>query len=171
MAPESETAGHEPVSLDLATEAYGSDGKPVAEGMFAVTPLQLTVPAGGDATATVTADTRVGTADGTFRGSLTATTADGATTARTAIGVHREVESYDLTIKHVGLDGKADGDGTTGVHGLDNSVSKMVGDADGEVTLRARSSTARSTPLAESPRSTRQCPSPPPTAGPGGARR
>ncbi|MEV5386320.1 S8 family peptidase [Streptomyces sp. NPDC052721] len=128
-------AGTEPVTLDLATEAYGSGGKPAAEGMFTVTPRQLTVPAGGDASATVTADTRSGTADGTFGGSLTAT-ADGVTTVRTAIGVHREIESYNLTIRHVGLDGRAEGNGTTGVNGLDNFVSRVVGDCDGEVTFR-----------------------------------
>ncbi|SES34991.1 Subtilase family protein [Streptomyces sp. yr375] len=130
-------AGSEPLTLDLATEAYGNDGKPAAEGLFTVSPRQLTVPAGGEATATVTADTRVGTAEGSFGGALTATTADGATTARTSIGVVREVESYDLTVKHVDLKGKAAADGSTGIYGLDNRVwTDAADERDGEVTIR-----------------------------------
>ncbi|WUV17459.1 S8 family peptidase [Streptomyces sp. NBC_01485] len=130
-------AGSEPLTLDLATEAYGNDGKPAAEGLFTVSPRRLTVPAGGTATATVTADTRVGTAEGSFGGSVTATTADGATSARTSLGVVREVESYDLTIKHVDLKGKAARDGSTGIYGLDNDIWTDVADErDGEVTIR-----------------------------------
>lgn len=130
-------AGTEPVTLDLATEAYGNDGKPAAEGLFTVSPQRLTVPAGGEATATVTTDTRVGTAEGSFGGSLTATTADGTTTARTSLGVVREVESYDLTIKHLDLKGKALGDALTSIYGLDNDVWTEASDEkDGEVTIR-----------------------------------
>nr|WP_251829221.1 S8 family peptidase [Streptomyces sp. ATCC 21386] len=130
-------AGTEPVTLDLATEAYGNDGKPAAEGLFAVSPRRLTVPAGGEASATVTTDTRVGTADGSFGGSLTATTADGTTTARTSLGVVREVESYDLTIKHLDLKGKALGDASTSIYGLDNDIWTEASDEkDGEVTIR-----------------------------------
>ncbi len=130
-------AGTEPVTLDLATEAYGNDGKPAAEGLFTVSPQRLTVPAGGEASATVTADTRVGTAEGSFGGSLTATTADGTTTARTSLGVVREVESYDLTLKHLDLKGKPLGDASTGIYGLDNDIWTDASDEkDGEVTIR-----------------------------------
>ncbi|MFC8664989.1 S8 family peptidase [Streptomyces sp. NPDC057199] len=130
-------AGTEPVTLDLATEAYGNDGKPAAEGLFTVSPRQLTVPAGGEATATVTADTRVGTAEGSFGGSLTAATVDGATTARTSLGVVREIESYDLTIKHLDLEGKAAADAATNIYGLDNDVwTDTVAERDGVVTIR-----------------------------------
>ncbi|MEV6384515.1 S8 family peptidase [Streptomyces sp. NPDC051773] len=130
-------AGTEPVTVDLAIEAYGNDGKPAAEGLFTVSPQRLTVPAGGEATATVTADTRVGTADGSFGGSLTVTTADGTTTARTSLGVVREVESYDLTLKHLDLKGKALGDASTSVYGLDNDIWTDASDEkDGEVTIR-----------------------------------
>ncbi|WP_419666692.1 S8 family peptidase [Streptomyces sp. 2-1] len=130
-------AGTGPLTLDLATEAYGDDGKPAAEGLFTVSPRQLTVPAGGEATATVTADTRAGTADGSFGGSVTATTADGTTTARTSLGVVREVESYDLTIKHLDLEGKVPDDAATDIYGLDNDIWTEVSDKrDGEVTIR-----------------------------------
>lgn len=130
-------AGTEPVTVDLDTEAYGNDGKPAAEGLFTVSPQRLTVPAGGEATATVTTDTRVGTAEGSFGGSLTATTADGTTTARTSLGVVREVESYDLTIKHLDLKGKSLGDASTSIYGLDNDIWTEASDEkDGEVTIR-----------------------------------
>ncbi|MFC9132033.1 S8 family peptidase [Streptomyces sp. NPDC057099] len=130
-------AGPEPVTLDLATEAYGNDGTPAAEGMFTVSPQRLTVPAGGEATATVTADTRVGTAEGSFGGSVTAATADGSATARTSLGVVREIESYDLTIKHLDLEGKAGRDSRTDIYGLDNDIWTEVADErDGEVTIR-----------------------------------
>ncbi|MGW2349168.1 S8 family serine peptidase [Actinacidiphila glaucinigra] len=127
--------GDRPVTLDLAAEAFGEDGKPAAEGMFTVSPQWLTVPAGGTATAAVTADTRAGTADGTFGGSVTATDAD--TTVRTAFGVTREVESYDLTVRHLDLRGKPTGDSQTGVYSLDGDLWKDYSDPeDGEFTVR-----------------------------------
>lgn len=93
--------GDGPVTVDLATEAFGEDGKPAAEGMFDVSPKRLTIPAAGTATAAVTADSHAGTADGAFGGSVTATARD--TTVRTAIGVNREQESYNLTVRHLDL--------------------------------------------------------------------
>ncbi|WP_329274418.1 S8 family peptidase [Streptomyces sp. NBC_01451] len=128
--------GDLPLTLDLTTEAYGADGKPAASGMFEVSPKQLTVPAGGTGTAQVTADTSAGTADGSFGGALTAT--DGAgTTVRTGIGAQREVESYDLTVKHLDLKGKPAGRSQTGVQGLDDKIwQDYSDDTDGEFTVR-----------------------------------
>jgi subtilisin family serine protease len=128
--------GDRPLTLGLATEAYGEDGKPAAEVMFEVSPKQLTVPAGATATAQVTADSGAGTADGSFGGALTAT--DGAgTTVRTGIGVHREVESYDLTVRHLDLKGKPAARSETGVQGLDNQIwQDYSDDRDGEFTIR-----------------------------------
>ncbi|WP_432041978.1 S8 family serine peptidase [Streptomyces cadmiisoli] len=127
--------GDEPVTLDLAPEAFGEGGEPAAEGMFVVSPKRLTIAAGGTATAAVTADTRAGTADGAFGGSVTAT--DGDIVVRTALGVHRESESYDLTIRHLDLRGKPTGDSETGVYGLDGSNWQDHSDhTDGEFTLR-----------------------------------
>ncbi|MET7684562.1 S8 family serine peptidase [Streptomyces sp. NPDC005423] len=130
--------GTAPVTLDLATEAYRNDGKPAAEGLFTVSPKQLTVPAGSEATATVTANTRMGTADGSFGGSVTATSADNnTTTVHTSIGVTREVESYDLSIKHLGLDGQNAKDAFTSIYGLDNRIWKdAAAETDGVFTLR-----------------------------------
>ncbi|AVH57406.1 MULTISPECIES: S8 family peptidase [Streptomyces] len=127
--------GDQPVTLDLATEAFGEDGKPAAEGMFDVSPKQLTIPAGGTATAAVTADTRAGTADGAFGGSVTATAGD--TTVRTAVGVNREAESYNLTVRHLDLRGEPTGDSGTGLFGLDGNLWQDYSDpTDGEFTVR-----------------------------------
>ncbi|MFD0312826.1 S8 family peptidase [Streptomyces flavalbus] len=131
-------SGAEPVTLDLATHALGGDGAPAAEGMFRVAPARLTVPAGGSATAHVTADTRSGTTDGLFGGALVATSGT-TVVARTALGAEREVESYDLTIRHLDAAGRLTGDAYSGVKGIQSanaSVWRSVEDADGEVTVR-----------------------------------
>ncbi|MFI2028783.1 S8 family peptidase [Streptomyces buecherae] len=128
--------GDRPLILDLTTEVYGEDGRPAAEGMLEVSPKRLTIPAGGTATAQVTADSRAGTADGGFGGSVTAT--DGAgVTARTGVGLQREVESYDLTVRHLDLRGKPAGRSETGVQRLDSEIrNDYSDDTDGEFTVR-----------------------------------
>ncbi|MFF9753775.1 S8 family serine peptidase [Streptomyces sp. NPDC014344] len=130
--------GTEPVVLDLTIEALGTDGEPAPEGMFEMSPRQLTVAAGGAASTTVTADTRVGgEAYGSYGGSVTAASADGRTRVRTAFGVEREIESYDLTIKHLDDDGKPTGKGFTTIDGRDRDYYQEFADAtDGEITVR-----------------------------------
>lgn len=129
--------GPEPVVLDLSAEAVGVDGKPAADGMFTVAERRLTVPAGGEASTRVTADTRVGEADGSFGGAVTAVSSDGRISVRTALGVAREVESYSLTVKHVGDDGEPATGGWTAVDGRDSDYYTELSDAeDGEVTVR-----------------------------------
>ncbi|MFC9842602.1 S8 family serine peptidase [Streptomyces sp. NPDC060223] len=96
--------GTEPVTLDLTVAATGPDGKPAPEGVFTVADPQLTVPAGGEATTTVSADTRVGTLNGVYSAYVTAS--GGGQSVRTAAAVEREIESYDLTFEHIGKDGK-----------------------------------------------------------------
>ncbi len=95
--------GTAPVTLDLAVNAKGPDGSPAPQGLFTLEPAQVTVPAGGQATATVTTDTKIDTADGVYSGVLTATGGD--TSVRTPIAVNREVESYDVTVKFVDHNG------------------------------------------------------------------
>jgi len=83
--------GAQPVTL-----ALDLPGTPM--GMFTTSAASVTVPAGGDATITVTADTRVGP-DGRFGGWLTATAGD--VVVRTPVVVDKEVESYDVTLTHL----------------------------------------------------------------------
>ncbi|MFD7655912.1 S8 family serine peptidase, partial [Actinosynnema sp. NPDC059797] len=123
-------SGDQPVTYDVAVEAAGPDGSPAPAGMFTATPARITVPAGGEATATVTADTRVGDVDGAFSGALVAGP------VRTPLGVTREVESYDVSISHVDADGNPAPDHTTAIIGLDNDVVTGPHDPDGTVTTR-----------------------------------
>ncbi|MFJ7078509.1 hypothetical protein [Streptomyces sp. NPDC098781] len=111
--------GTEPVTLGLSAGALTVDGKPAAECMFSVSPGRITVSVGGGASAEVTADTRVGTTDGSFGGAVSATSADDRVQVRTAVGVECEVESYDLTLKHIDESGSPTGDAATSVLGFD----------------------------------------------------
>ncbi|WP_458244335.1 S8 family peptidase [Streptomyces sp. MAI_2237] len=100
--------GDHPVTLDLTATATGPGGSTAPEGMFTLSTTQLTVPAGGTADVDLTADTRVEAADGAYSGTLVATARNGAEPAavRTAFGVVREAEAYDLTLKFLDRGGK-----------------------------------------------------------------
>jgi subtilisin family serine protease len=89
--------GASAVTLDLAV----ADVKPAASGLFSVSPAKLTIPAGGTADAVVTADTRASVPDGVYGAAVVAS--DG---TRVAIGVDKEVESYDVKLTFLDLDGK-----------------------------------------------------------------
>ncbi|MFE9768139.1 S8 family serine peptidase [Streptomyces sp. NPDC005808] len=129
--------GTEAVTLDLSLAATGPDGKPAPEGVFTVEDPQLTVPAGGEASTTVSADTRVGTLDGVYGAYVTAS--GGGQSVRTAAAVEREIESYDLTFEHIGKDGKP---ATTykshyvGVGGLGKGRWGDLGNATGTDSIR-----------------------------------
>ncbi|OLF18015.1 hypothetical protein BU204_08555 [Actinophytocola xanthii] len=81
--------------LTLSADATGPDGAPA--DLFSLSADKLTVPAGGTASVTVTANTRLGETDGVYTGAVVATGAG--TTTRTPLAVTREGESYDLTVK------------------------------------------------------------------------
>ncbi|MCR3750306.1 Serine protease, subtilisin family [Lentzea californiensis] len=89
--------GTEPLTLDLTV----AEQKPAADGLFSVSPAKLTVPAGGTAEAVVTADTRVAVPDGVYGAAIVASNG-----VRVPIGVHKEPESYELTLNYIGHDGK-----------------------------------------------------------------
>lgn len=92
--------GTEPVTLRLTAAGTDPAGRPAPAGMFTVKDPELTVPAGGSAQTIVTADTRQGTVDGAFGGTVLA--AGEGQSVRTGLVVEREVESYDLTLRHTG---------------------------------------------------------------------
>ncbi|WP_232543940.1 S8 family serine peptidase [Streptomyces buecherae] len=97
--------GDKPVTVDVALTGTGPDGKPAPAGFFTAKDKRLTIPANGTATTSVTVDTRLGgSVDGSYSAQVAAT--GGGQTVRTAAAVEREVESYDVTLKHVGRDGK-----------------------------------------------------------------
>ncbi|MGW2618914.1 S8 family serine peptidase [Streptomyces sp. NPDC001500] len=97
--------GSEPVALDLSAAGVGPDGKPAPTDMFTLDAQRLAVPANGTATVGLTADTRLGgDVDGVYTGTVTARGAD--QTVRTTAAVEREVETYDVTVRHLGADGE-----------------------------------------------------------------
>ncbi|MBE1491504.1 S8 family serine peptidase [Plantactinospora soyae] len=92
-------SGTAPLTLALSLEASGPDGTAAPAGMFTVNPSTVTVPAGGTAEVSVTADTRVDTTDGLYTGRLVATTGD--LVLRTPFTVDRATEMYDVTVSHL----------------------------------------------------------------------
>jgi hypothetical protein len=95
--------GTQAVTLRLSASGVGPSGGAAPAGMFTVKDAQLTVPAGGTAKTTVTVDTRKGTVDGVFGGTVLAS--GGGQQVRTGLVVEREVESYDVTVRHIDADG------------------------------------------------------------------
>ncbi|MCX5295679.1 S8 family serine peptidase [Streptomyces sp. NBC_00193] len=135
--------GGEPVTLDLAVAGSAPGGAPAPEGFFTLGARRLTVPAGGTAETALTVDTRLGgSVDGTYSAYATATIADGLGAGgqvRTAAVAERELESYDLTLRHLGRDGRPAEHHTTTVQGVRGAAATRrfePHDPSGTVTLR-----------------------------------
>ncbi|MEU9050960.1 S8 family serine peptidase [Streptomyces sp. NPDC048384] len=111
--------GTQAVTLRLSTSGTGPSGGPAPDGMFTVKDDRLTVPAGGTAKTTVTADPRKGSVDGVFGGTVLAS-GDGRQ-VRTGLVVEREVESYDVTVRHIDADGANPPTYATTVNPVDGS--------------------------------------------------
>jgi subtilisin family serine protease len=114
-------AGSAPVTLTLAIS-----------GQFTAD-QQITVPAGSQASAKVTVDTRTGP-DGYLTGRLIATAGD--TRIVTPVSVHKEVESYDLKLTQIGRDGKPAPIDAMLVLGMGSVRVKFPYDLDGTLNLR-----------------------------------
>jgi subtilisin family serine protease len=123
-----------PVSLALSAQGTGPSGQPAPAGFFTLSATSLTVPAGGEASVTITADTRVNGPDGYYTGRLTATGGGGAVV--TPFAIDREVESYDVTIRHLDREGAATGDYFTSLVRTDRSGFIDVYDPDGTAEVR-----------------------------------
>ncbi|MER5358641.1 S8 family serine peptidase [Streptomyces sp. NPDC002785] len=110
------------VTLDLAVTATGPKGKPAPAGFFTLGADKVTVPAGGTADVPLTVNTKLGgTADGTYSAYVVGT--GGGQSVRTAAAVEREIESYDLTIKTIGRDGKPAKFHESQLYGLSGAAS------------------------------------------------
>ncbi|MFJ6834377.1 S8 family peptidase [Streptomyces sp. NPDC091209] len=114
--------GSSDVTLDLSVSALDAAGKPAPAGFFALGTTRVTVPAGGRTDVDLTADTRIGDADGTYSGYVTATGAG--QSVRTAVAAAREVESYDVTLRTIGRDG-------TDAQNFSNTLIGVAGPAKG----------------------------------------
>ncbi|WP_328343154.1 S8 family serine peptidase [Micromonospora sp. NBC_00421] len=128
-----QNGGSAPVTLDLTLEVKGPGGKAAPAGMFALGVNRITVPAGGRAETTVTADTRLGV-DGYWTGRVVARS--GSTVAVTPLAVHREVESYTVTLTHLDRNGKPAADYATTLVGLADFDVRDVFGADGVAEVR-----------------------------------
>jgi subtilisin family serine protease len=127
-------SGKADITLDVKVNATGPDGQAAPAGLLTASPAQVTVPAGGEAKVNVTGDTTVDALDGVFSGTLTAT-GDG-TVVNTPVAINREVESYTLTINHIGLDGQPAENYRTSLYGLDTRKFSGAYDPDGSATVR-----------------------------------
>ncbi len=97
--------GTQDVTLTLSVTATDPKGQAAPAGFFKLGATKVTVPAGGKASVDFTVDTRLGgTVDGTYSAYVTAT--GGGQSVRTGAAVQREIESYDVTVRHIGKDGK-----------------------------------------------------------------
>jgi subtilisin family serine protease len=115
--------GTEPVTLTPAV-----DGLPAA--MVTVEPAAVTVPAGGTAEVTVTVDGRVDGANGMLTGHLTA----GDT--HTPLAFDREVESYEVTVAHLGRDGAPAEGYVTVLASWDGKIARTLPASTGTVRTR-----------------------------------
>ncbi|MFF8954215.1 S8 family serine peptidase [Streptomyces sp. NPDC014894] len=129
--------GDKDVTLSLTASALDPKGKPAPAGFFTLGAKTVTVPAGGTASVRLTADTRLGgTVDGAYSATVVAT--GGGQTVRTAAAVDREVESYDLTVTHIGRDGKPSADARSSIFGSGASGARWydLQDPSGVQTVR-----------------------------------
>ena len=124
-------SGTASVTFDVSVDAKGPDGGPAPAGMFTVTPTTVTVPAGGEAEVSVTADTRVGTADGAFSGAVVA-----GDVLRTPVAVDREIESYDVTATFLDAEGGKPAYYSGAVMGVDNDTFAFLSGTDNVVRTR-----------------------------------
>jgi subtilisin family serine protease len=126
------------VTLTLTAPATGPDGAAAPAGMFAVSPERLTVPAGGTASATLTADTRVTSPTGAFQGAVVASSADGTISARVPLTIAKEHESRRLTVTVLDRTGAPATDYALHIVGVDFQVFKVPYSATGTTTTSLR---------------------------------
>ncbi|WP_460515989.1 S8 family peptidase [Flindersiella endophytica] len=136
--------GDAQVELDLKAELTTANGEPAPDGAIELSADTVTIPAGETATVTVTSNTNHDGPDGRYVGQITATTGqqdpsrqERAQTVATPIAVEREVESYDLTLRTIGPDGKqAPGLGhVLNLRGFQYGEANLY-DEDGQATAR-----------------------------------
>ncbi|MFD3996018.1 S8 family serine peptidase [Streptomyces sp. NPDC058548] len=119
--------GKTELTLSLKVDGTGPDGKPAPAGFFTLGARKVTIPAGGTKNVALTSDTRLGgRVDGRYLASVVAT--GGGLTSRTSAVVHREVESYQVTLKHLDRAGKA-------TSAYDTVLVGMSGPAKGHTVL------------------------------------
>ncbi|MDW4907066.1 S8 family peptidase [Streptomyces sp. ADMS] len=127
------------VTLKLAATATNPKGQAAPAGFFKLAATTLKVPAGGQASVGYTVNTKLGgTLDGAYSSYVTATA--GAQSVRTAAAVNREMESYDVTIRHIDKAGQPTGEYNTIVEGYSGLAAargyQVPTSATGSTTMR-----------------------------------
>jgi hypothetical protein len=148
--------GNQPVTLTLTASLNDPTGAPAPAGALALSESTVTVAAGGTASVQATSNTDHSGPVGEYSGRIAAT-GDGVSVT-SAIGVVKEAERYDLTIKHVGPDGGLADSGRTEVWGLNQDVvSSLAGAREtlrlpkGEYLLEGRQQTGEDSYLIVQP--------------------
>jgi len=127
-------SGDQPVTLEVAATLEGPDGTAAPAGSIGVSARTVTVPARGSAGVQVTVRTDHDGPDGRYTGRVTATA--GSLSVATSVAVTKERESYNLTVRSTGPDGKPTAP-VGFVNGLDDGSSRFIGDGEEQqVTLR-----------------------------------
>lgn len=124
-------------SITLELQAKLARGEQQApSGALELSTNKLTIAAGGTATVQVSSNTKHDGPDGLYDGRIVATA--GQQQLVTPIAVDKEVESYNLTVDHLGADGQPTGRGSTWLWGLrsEEFVDAAV-DAGGREIIRA----------------------------------
>ncbi|QIB43889.1 S8 family peptidase [Streptomyces aureoverticillatus] len=130
--------GTKDVTLDLSVTATDPKGRPAPHGFYTLGAKKVTVPAGGRATVGLTAHTKLG---GSGRGTYSAyvVAKGGGQTVRTGAVVQRDGESYDVTLKYIGRDGRPAKYFSSGLFGLTGPAAEelfFLSDVSGTVKIR-----------------------------------
>jgi subtilisin family serine protease len=86
------------VTLNLQADFKNANGNAAQSGMLSLSETQITVPANGTKSVTVTLDPQLGELGSRYEGHLTATDASGKQIAHTSMGMLKEEEKYSLTL-------------------------------------------------------------------------
>ncbi|WP_163101644.1 S8 family peptidase [Peribacillus alkalitolerans] len=123
------------VTLNLQADFKNADGKNAPEGMLTVSENQITVPANGTKTVTVTVDPKLGNLGTRYEGQLTATDSEGKQVAHTSIGMMKEKERYPLTFKATDRNGNPTNTGYLFILSEDGQFQFVYGDGTTEILL------------------------------------
>ncbi|PYC64322.1 peptidase S8 [Micromonospora arborensis] len=123
-------------TLSLTVSVTGPDGTHATDGMFRIEPAQLTVAAGGSASATITARTAISGSEGVYEGRVVASGPAGV--VRIPVTIDREPESYDLKLTHLDRTGSLTDSYNTFLDGLSASGTVVPYEPDGTASIRLR---------------------------------
>ncbi|MEU6415975.1 S8 family peptidase [Streptomyces spiralis] len=93
-------------TFTLTASVTSSSGDPVPDGAVRLSGNEVTVPAGGATSVTVTADPNALTAETPYSGLVTATATDSSASVRVPVSLYVEPPLRTLTVHGIGTDGK-----------------------------------------------------------------